>query len=400
MAFTRRELAPLLLGAAGLAWPRPARAEVGPEDRKFLFILANGGWDPAMAFAANAPDTDDIWTDELAQVATSGGVDFVDSPLRPAVGEFFTRHGPDLAVLNGVEVRSVTHERCRRLVLTGHSESGYDDWPAQLAGAQRDRYDLPGLVASGPSYTQEFSGSVTRLGNNSQLAALLDGRALFDSEQPVEPLSTDSRALVDAWLATRHDSVPEGAFRDALVESELQAAALRTSPLDLSAGGFGTITMSRLRPVLDAFQQGLSRCALLEHNGQFEANFDSHGDIHQHNEHFQVLFTDLLWLMEELATRPGLQGGSLAEETVVVVYSEMGRGARMNSLGGKDHWTFTSSMLLGPGVATGQTVGAYDDALVGQEVGGVRLTSRQLGATVLALGGVTPDIDPIEDLLA
>jgi hypothetical protein len=57
-------------------------------------------------------------------------------------------------------------------------------------------------------------------------------------------------------------------------------------------------------------------------------------------------------------------------------------------------------MLLGPGVATGQTVGGFDDALVGLEVGGVRLTSRQLGATLLALGGVTPDIDPIEGLLA
>ncbi|MCA9493226.1 MAG: hypothetical protein KC621_25015, partial [Myxococcales bacterium] len=49
---TRRQA---LLGGAALGAslfaPRPARAEVAPEDRKFLFVLANGGWDVSRVFA-------------------------------------------------------------------------------------------------------------------------------------------------------------------------------------------------------------------------------------------------------------------------------------------------------------------------------------------------------------
>ena len=98
-------------------------------------------------------------------------------------------------------------------------------------------------------------------------------------------------------------------------------------------------------------------------------------------------------------------GGALAEETTVVFISfisfisEMGRFPQLNSSGGKDHWTFTSALLMGAGVRGGTTVGAFDEYLVGQTLdfdtgelteSGDLMSADDLVATVLALGDVDP----------
>jgi hypothetical protein len=83
----------------------------------------------------------------------------------------------------------------------------------------------------------------------------------------------------------------------------------------------------------------------------------------------------------------------------VVVLSEMGRHPQENLQAGKDHWTFTSAMLVGPGVAGGRVYGGFDDYAMGRPVdlasgqphdGGEALTGAHLGATLLALGDVDP----------
>ena len=40
---------------------------------------------------------------------------------------FFEQYGDRTAVVNGMEVRSVTHERCRELVFTGYGDGATDD---------------------------------------------------------------------------------------------------------------------------------------------------------------------------------------------------------------------------------------------------------------------------------
>jgi uncharacterized protein (DUF1501 family) len=117
--------------------------------------------------------------------------------------------------------------------------------------------------------------------------------------------------------------------------------------------------------------------------------------------------------MADLEARPGPAWGTLADEVVLVVCSEMGRSPLLNSQDGKDHWTYTSAMLVGPGVRGGLVAGGFDDDGLGRPTAlstgepsdkGVALTSAHLGATVLALGGVDPGdylegIDPVSALL-
>jgi len=138
---------------------------------------------------------------------------------------------------------------------------------------------------------------------------------------------------------------------------------------------------------------------VVKHEGLWGTGWDTHAGIGTQSAHFQVLFTDLLSIQEKLEQMPGELEPTLAEEVVVVVFSEMGRMPQTNSQGGKDHWTETSALVYGPGVAGGQVIGGFDDSLMGRRIdlttggvdaGGERLTSAHLGATVLALGDVDP----------
>jgi hypothetical protein len=92
---------------------------------------------------------------------------------------------------------------------------------------------------------------------------------------------------------------------------------------------------------------------------------------------------------------------TLADETVVVVLSEMGRTPLLNGFLGKDHWPYTAMMITGPNVLGGRVIGGYDDDYYGLEVdpasgeaadGTQVLSAEAVGATLLAMA----DIDPAE----
>ena len=156
----------------------------------------------------------------------------------------------------------------------------------------------------------------------------------------------------------------------------------------------------RIRPAIRLLAENRSRCVVAEHLGEWDIGWDSHSNILKQADHFQVLMEDLDSILSELAVTPTSTGGLLLDEVTVVVLSEMGRAPWLNTLGGKDHWTFTSAMLIGAGVNGGSTTGAYGTGLVGSPVdletgsasdSGTRLTSSHLGATLAAIGGLDPE---------
>ena len=110
------------------------------------------------------------------------------------------------------------------------------------------------------------------------------------------------------------------------------------------------------------------------------------------------LFAGLLALDDLLALTPAASGAPLADETVVVVVSEMGRTPALNSDNGKDHWPYTSAMLFGTPVAGDQQIGGFDENFSGKTVDlasgdlgpGVVPTTSHIGATLLALAGEDP----------
>lgn len=418
---SRRDL--LRLGAAipGLALLSRAHAGSGTE-RRFLFVLARGGWDTTFVFTP-AMDNPLIATEADAQVMEIGGVSFVDHANRPAVRSFFEAWAPSLALVNGIEVRSVTHDRCKRILFTGTSASGADDWPSTIAARSTQNPLLPHLVVNGPAYTALHTDRVVRVGSDGQLRDLLDGEALVRSGVSLDRLSPDVDALIDVRVRERVTTWTAGSGHGAVVGNGYvgtldtlaqmtEISGLSLAPVD---AGCARDIAADAAAAFECFERGLSRCALVTDDGWCSSGWDTHSGNEVQAVHYELLFGYLSRLMEDLASRTSVTGGSLLDEVTVVVVSEMGRHPQLNATGGKDHWTYTSAMILGAGVRGGQVIGAMNADFQGRPVDlrsgevtetGTGLLPGHLGATLLALADIDPasvDTDgalPIDALLA
>lgn len=399
------------LGAACLALPRFARAGA-PNGRRFLFIHAKGGWDTTFVFQPNFGGTVEMEADATA--AEVNGVPFVDSAQRPNVRAFLEAWGDRTCFVNGVEVRAISHERCTRIVQTGNAETGGDDWAARLAGNAADAPLLPYVVLGGTAFTSTYADRVVRVGTSGQLGKLLDGAALGESDTPVALPSATAQGAIDTFLRARTAALaPKSPFATAYDAALADVAALGSYAGALDIGSYGTGCQQlagQLSTVWDIFGLGLARCALLEYSGWCSTGWDTHSQNSQQSLHYDELFEHLGLGLADLATRTGVTGAPLADEVCIVVFSEMGRTPWLNGGDGRDHWTFTSTMLIGAGVAGGRAVGGFDadgygagcDYATGDVVeGGPGIQAANVGATVLALGDVDPGEDaPLDAVLA
>ncbi len=401
MPLTRRQLLPLL--PAGLLAPRLLAAS-GSSSRRFLFIFCDGGWDVGMVFSP-VIGVSGIDAEAGLTLSEVGGITFGDHEDRPEVRSFFEKHSARVCVLNGLEVRSIVHDKCDRLIMTGQTGSA-DDWGSLLAGGAAEDYLLPYLHISGPMYTRDNTAAVVRLGSNNQLPDLLSGDALADSDIAASPLTLPPDPA-EAFLSQRAALLAEAAggqasrWLDSFGTATDRLTALRAAldsgtTLNLEAG---TEFTDQLDLAVEALRTGACRCAIVQNAGTFGLGWDTHNLNALQSIYFAELFDQLDGLVETLAGTPGLDGGALIDEVCVVVFSEMGRHPWINNQEGRDHWTYTSAMLIGAGVAGGQSLGGLDDNGLGLALdlesgaatsSGVALTGSHLGATLLAMGGLDP----------
>ncbi len=396
---SRRQL--MLLAAAGVAVPMPLLA-AEEEGRNFLFVFCPGGWDQAQVFAP-------VFNDQVdrsipAEAAEAGGIPFADASSRPAVRAFFETWGSQTCLVNGMSVPSIAHEICRRIVMTGRSQAGRDDWCSLVAGHAGPGFPMPNVHLSGPLFPVQFPSATVRVGAQGQLVGLLDGSALAkDADVPGSLPSLGVEALEDAYLAARTAEAPLVGGRVGRLYEAQGVSLERLGMLDALSGELSLSDAhdlpSRGAAILDCFEQGLSRCGMVECLGKDDGGWDTHASNIFQDASFSVLFEGLQAILDDLATRPGRSSTTLLEETTVVVLSEMGRMPQLNTAQGKEHWTWTSAMLIGSGVRGGQAVGAWTDSLRGEPIdlasgeasaSGVTLTTAHLGAAILRLA----DLDP------
>ena len=417
----RRQFCSLTAGL--IAAPRALGLPLPTSSRKFLFIFCRGGWDPSMVFAP-ALDNPLVDTESSAVTADASGIRFVDAAARPSVRSFFENWGAHTAVVNGFEVRSITHDRCTRLMLTGELDGAADDWPSILAAHDTEQRTLPHLVMSGPSYTNAHTAKVVRMGTSGQFPDLLTGDALSLSDTPAGLPDPTDEARVQAFLQDRVARFSErygttaplaGAYTDVLE----QLNDLRDLGPDLALGETGSTPLcnsdplGELETIIKCFSLGLSRSGMVRYDGWCANGWDTHSQNNMQSLHYEELFMVLNSLMDELNGTTGESGGSLLDEVTVMVFSDMGRHPRLNVSNGKDHWTFTSAMLMGAGIQGGQVIGAMNDSFQGEPVvlstgevstSGTMLTPEHLGATLLTLSDIDsaeylPNAAPIQALL-
>jgi len=419
--FSRRDLllsagATATLTAMGLR--QPTFADSGHDGLKFIFVFNPGGWDPTRVFA-DGFDTAAVSMEPDAQRASVGDLAFVDHELRPSVRGFFEQNAHRTVVFNGVLMRSIAHDICTMIAMTGGSGGMSPDWPAVLGNAQRDAFTLPHLVLDGPSFPADLGVAVARTGINGQLQSLLSGQVLRSSDVPVIGPSPPAESVIDRYLQRRSAARADAA----LTEADARLAANFNLSMDKITAlkdlrhttdfTGGTDIISQATTAVEALRLGISRCVTISH--ATGTGWDTHvNNDDDQSPLWEQLFAGLIQLQILLDTTPGVHAPTLADETVVVVLSEMGRTPALNAVLGKDHWPYTSAMILGPGLAGGRVVGAYDDGFYGMgldphsgqpDVSAPLLSAESLGATLLTLGDVdpadyVPTVEPITAVLA
>lgn len=417
---TRRSFvgASAALTAAGMLPSRRARAaSVSGSDLKFVFVVNYGGWDPTRVFAAefSNPAFD---MERLADSVSVGDLTYVGSDDRPSVTRFMESWYERTAFINGVLVPSIAHDNCLRLSMTGTTATTRSDWPATIAAARAESFSLPHLVIAGPSFPGDVGANVTRTGSSGQLEGLLSGGILDWSDAPVTAPSGQAEDIMSRYLArraaamagqatTEREIAQMGAFYRAVERGGELKNLLNV--IDWSGGSSFSAQASM---AVDALAMGISRCVTISTG----YSWDTHtlNDTGQ-SSNFESLFSGLVSLMEGLRTSPGELGDSLADETVLVVLSEMGRTPQLNASDGKDHWPYTCTMVVGPNIVGNRVYGAFDYYGYGKTVdfdsgdvdeeSGRNVAVDSVGATLLQLAGVDseetmPGVKAISALLS
>jgi hypothetical protein len=396
----------------------PFQAIAASQSRlNFVFVFNGGGWDPTRVFA-NCFEQRAIDMELDSGVARIGDLSWVDHIDRPSVTAFFERFHARSTIFNGLLVPSVAHGSCSRLMMTGTTNDGAADWAAVIAGESRMGLALPQVVLSGPSYPGEHGTSVTRAGTSGQLDALLSGEVLDWSDQITERPSTMMEDRMDSYLIRRAAAAVKGAqlpkakaLYEAYESSLLRGVDLKDLREVINWSASGDLS-SQGNLAAQLLSMGISRTVMMNHGG---VGWDSHTNNDGiQSQSWESLFGGLLDMADRFSTIPGRGGGSLLDETVIVVMSEMGRTPALNGNDGKDHWPYTSALVMGPGFQGGRVIGATDEFYYGElidfETGdlwreGSDLTVANLGATLLAAadvdpGDYLPGVAPLTGVLA
>ncbi len=398
--------------------PQPALAS--SEEKRFIFVFNQGGWDPTRVFAQefNNPL---VSMELLAEENNIGNVHWVAHPDRPSVDSFFESHHQKTLLINGLQVRSIAHEICTCIAMTGGTAGNKPDWATILGSSSDENLAIPHLVLGGPNFSGQLGAHVVQTGTNNQLEELLDGSIRTKSNIELPLLSTPTRSLIDQHIVQRayardiNAQYGKDDLLSAAYKTSIENAQILQNKRHLMSFSSNSSLDSQIDVAIDSMANNISRCTSLVFTGNEGLGWDSHADNDDtQSALFEQLFSSLNQLIYKLLSTVDTTGTVLADNTVVVVFSEMGRTASLNGTNGKDHWPFTSMMLWGDGITGDRVIGTFDSSYQGSKVdldsgelfdSGALLGIESVGASLLELGGIDSsqfiqDADPLLGILS
>ena len=339
--------------------PRPAHASDTPYEGPFWVTLhAGGGWDPTLLCdpkgRVNELEPDPINRFGIDEIATVGP--FSVAPVGDNVA-FFERYRNDLLVINGIDAQTNSHETGRMTVWSGGAQDTLPAFAALVAGVKDRRAPASFLSYGGHTATAGLVPA-TRLPDVRAIAEIAHPSRL-DALDPDSMLFSDAtRARIAEANLQRLERVADRATlprsqraANMLFDAQAGDNALRRLaerlPTDVDNGNN---LASQAAVACASFAAGVCVAASLQVGG-----FDTHGN---HDERHIPALQRLLAGVDAVVAEAERQG--IADKVYIVIGSEFGRTPGYNEGNGKDHWSITSMMLMGPGIRGGRVIGATD----------------------------------------
>lgn len=444
MAVTKRRtfLKSLTFGAGACAFGRGrlgrlARAQSQEGTRRFVFCYFNGGWDTLMCLDPRDPA---VFTEErIGETRIQLGWDRLDPPYQggiiqapgsnipfgPVMGGLAS-HYDKCCVVNGISMDTVTHEVGRRYFITGMMPRGLTAAGSAIgtrivaqeaAAAERP---IPNLATRVETYNEGLPAFASALKVSSvgdlQLV-LMDlptaptglTRTRLDEYRAkglvCDPTQLDRRgflALIGETQGKARELVAQNLsslFKfDSGTDPAMKAIAQRYAGADQISDM--SSPEAQAAAAYQAIRYDVAQCVSIE----LASGLDTHDDAWA-TDHPGLLaqgFDTLGVLVDDLASTPSEDGGSLLDHTTILVFSEFGRTAMINNRDGRDHSLANSALLIGAGVPGNRIVGATTDVGLGPraidpcsglavESGGTVLTPTLVIASLMASAGYDTD---------
>lgn len=366
--------APVFTRDAGAATPY-----AGPY---YIMVNAGGGWDPNFMFNPTLnKDHNRLYT-EIKKV---GNIPYAPIPLDlAAMGldtatgyesylmdneAFLNKHGAELCVLNGVDTSTNNHDAGNRTMWCGRISEGYPALGALIAGVRAPEKPMAFISSGGYDATQNIV-PLTRVNSVATLKKIA-----FPNNVDPNNLAGDKYHTTDTFnriakaqaeriarlqggqrLPTIQRSM-NGLFLARVAENELANLQIPATLVDLPGNALNDLErmLQQAQLAIAAFKSGLAVAANVSLGG-----FDTHGshDTNQRRQLAKLLF-GLSFIMDEIAAN------GLANKVVVLSASDFGRGPHYNgtnAASGKDHWSITSFLAMGPGIAGNRVIGGTLEA--------------------------------------
>ena len=326
------------------------------DGKLFVFVQADGGWDPT-SFCdpkANTPGERVInhWAedDEVRQVGNIPYAPFADNET------FFEKYYQRILVINGVDAQTNSHTVGVVHNWSGRNAEGYPTLTALLASQLGPTLPMSYLSFGGYSETGGLT-RYTRVDNPELVRSIAYPRGERDSYYG--PYFTE-----DAWhaMATHREARAErlaessglllgdarnlAFYRSALASSDrLKAFADEIPheeqlerPVDALRGvhSFWSTLRGQAQLAVLAFKTGAAVSADFNLGG-----FDTHSDNDIGQEWLLGNLTDAVDYLWDYAEQHGV-----ADRLVVVIGSDFGRTNFYNADNGKDHWPIGSFVIM------------------------------------------------------
>lgn len=354
-----------LAAAAGLVVAGPSLSRrawaQGPYEGPFwVTVHAAGGWDPTLLC-----DPKGRVDENVEQPVNNYFVDQIDAvgpfQFAPVDGNraFFERFRDDLLVLNGIDMGTNSHDTGTRAMWSGSTENEMPALAAIIA-ATRDKVPPLAFLTNGGYERTADLVPPTRVPSVGAIEEIAYPHR-FDPGDPDSTLFTEAtlQRIADARVARlerqldratlpRHRAALSTLYTARASENELVAL---TEALPSELDDSNNPLLRQAQVACAGFRSGLTVSANLVIGG-----FDTHGNHdNSHTPRMQMVLQGVQYLMDE-AERQGI-----ADQLYVVIGSDFARTPWYNDGNGKDHWSVTSMMMMGPDIQGGRVIGSTNE---------------------------------------
>ena len=351
----------MAIGAAtsGFRLPLVHAADYG--GKLFVFVQADGGWDPT-SFCdpkANTPGELVInhWAerDEVRQI---GRIRYAPFARNDA---FFRKYHRRMLIINGVDAQTNSHTVGIMHNWSGRNSDGYPTTTALLAAHYAPDLPVPYLSFGGFSATSGLT-RFTRIDDAHLLQSIADPTVEAFNQADWSTMES-YRAATAERIETAPNLLPgdvrhRAFYRSAFATEGLRAYADAIPPEDEleqweegPEGLAGSSLRRQAQLTVLAFKTGVAVSADLWLGG-----FDTHGNHDPDHEWLLGNLTDSVDYLWDYAEEHGV-----ADRMVVVIGSDFGRTNFYNAQSGKDHWPIGSFVVMEKNQPwTGRAVGETD----------------------------------------